>query len=177
MKAVAVVAHPDDCVIFAYGFIHHYAKFDWTIVYLTYTDQHARAQEIKAFWQRRGIKTKFLGYSDNYRDLETQTISFDTQSAARDILISTSDSDLILTHNHLGEYGHLHHKFVHQTIADHHDRVVYFSSNNQGNIKYEVPAGSYSLDELPLHRAVVGSFFTNCHVNEYVVSDPVKSIL
>jgi hypothetical protein len=27
MKAVAVVAHLDDCVIFAYGFIHHYAKY------------------------------------------------------------------------------------------------------------------------------------------------------
>ena len=177
MKAVAVVAHPDDCVIFAYGFIHHYARFDWTIVYLTYSETDARAQEIEHFWQRRSIKTKFLGYSDNYQDLETQIISFDTQLAAKDILDNISGSDLILTHNHQGEYGHLHHKFVHQTIGNHHDHVVYFSNGNQGNVKYEVPAGSYTLEELPLHRAVVGSFFTNCHVNEYAVSDQVKSIL
>ena len=177
MKDVAVVAHPDDCVIFAYGFIHHYAQFDWTIVYLTYTDQDARAQEIKAFWQRRNIKTKFLGYQDNYLDLETGIISFDIKSAAKDLLASIGDSDLVLTHNHLGEYGHLHHKFVHNTINDHHDRVIYFSSGNQSNVKYEVPADSYDLDELPLHKDVISSFFTNCHVNEYVISDQVKGII
>jgi hypothetical protein len=54
MKAMAMVAHPDDCVIFAYSFMHHHKHLDWTVCYLTYTEQDARGREFAEFWQRRG---------------------------------------------------------------------------------------------------------------------------
>ena len=78
MKAMAMVAHPDDCVIFAYSFIHHYPQFDWTVCYLTYTEHDARGCEFAKFWRARGVATNFLGYIDDYHDLETGVCSFDT---------------------------------------------------------------------------------------------------
>jgi LmbE family N-acetylglucosaminyl deacetylase len=39
MKALCLVAHPDDCVIFAYSYIYNHPEHNWTIGYLTYTAQ------------------------------------------------------------------------------------------------------------------------------------------
>ena len=91
MKAMAMVAHPDDCVIFAYSFMHHYKQLDWTVCYLTYTEQDARGREFANFWQQRGVSTKFLGYVDDYRDIEAKRISFDTAAAAKDIQQAIKD--------------------------------------------------------------------------------------
>ena len=79
MKAMVMVAHPDDCVIFAYSFMHQYRQLDWTVCYLTYTESDARGHEFAEFWQRRGVATKFLGYVDDYRDIEANKISFDIE--------------------------------------------------------------------------------------------------
>ena len=61
LKALCVVAHPDDCVIFAWPFIEAHPEFEWTIVYLTYTFFDSRAKEIQSYWDKRGITTTFLG--------------------------------------------------------------------------------------------------------------------
>ena len=177
MKAMVMVAHPDDCVIFAYGFMHHYKQFDWTVCYLTYTENDYRGKEFATFWHRRGVKTKFLGYIDDYHDLETGVISFDTDAAAESIKEAIADQDLILTHDHFGDYGHLHHKFICDVVCKYHTYVVCFAGNNKGNAKYSIDPGTYSLEEFPLHRAVVVGFHNDKHENEYTVSERVKKIL
>jgi len=177
MKAMAMVAHPDDCVIFAYSFMHHYRQFDWTVCYLTYTEQDARGREFAEFWQQRGIATKFLGYVDDYRDIEAKQISFDTTAAAEDIRQAILNQDMILTHNHSGDYGHLHHVFVNQTVCSNHNQVVCFAGLGQGNVKYALDSGLYSLDELPLHRAVISTFHMHTHTNEYTVTERTRKIL
>ncbi len=166
MKAVAVVAHPDDCVIFAYSYIYNHAEYAWTIVYLTYAEWEPRAQEFREFWSRRNITTIFLGHRDDYRDIENKCISFDTQQAAQEIGNIIKPYDLVLTHDEQGDYGHLHHVFVHQATAGHPQRVT-FAGPGRGTVKYSVPAGTYSLDELPMHRDVIAGFHTNTHTNEY----------
>jgi len=177
MKAIAMVAHPDDCVIFAYSFIHAHPGLEWTICYLTREDSDYRAKEIKDFWHRRGIPTKFLGYKDNWRDIENKQISFDEARAWIDIQEAVSDNDIVLTHNQEGDYGHIHHKFVHAAVADWHPNIVTFAGQGQGNIKYTLPAGTYTLDELPTHQAVITSFHQQQHANEYFIPDPVKELL
>jgi dolichol-phosphate mannosyltransferase len=32
MKALCLVAHPDDCVIFAYSYIHHHPEYSWRLL-------------------------------------------------------------------------------------------------------------------------------------------------
>lgn len=168
MKALCLVAHPDDCVIFAYSYIYNHAEYDWTIVYLTYTEQTPRGSEIAQFWARRGIATQFLGHVDDYRDLKTRQCSFDTDLAQQQISALTAQYDLVLTHDQHGDYGHLHHKFVHDCAGTHHN-VVTFAALNSGNLTFSVPAGTYDLTELPLHADIVKTFFPHGqHKNNYL---------
>jgi LmbE family N-acetylglucosaminyl deacetylase len=78
LKALCVVAHPDDCVIFARPFIEQYSKFEWTILYLTYTSYDSRAMEMTAYWRKRNVITVNLGFIDDYRDMENNLVSFNT---------------------------------------------------------------------------------------------------
>jgi LmbE family N-acetylglucosaminyl deacetylase len=166
MKAMAVVAHPDDCVIFAYSYIHNNPQYEWTICYLTYTELDTRGKEFANFWARRNIATKFLGYVDNWHDIENKKISFDTNSAWADIHQAIADQDLILTHDHAGDYGHLHHVFVNQATSLHPNRIT-FAGPGHGTVKYCIETGIYSLDELPLHRDIIAGFHQQTHTNEY----------
>jgi LmbE family N-acetylglucosaminyl deacetylase len=125
MKAMCVVAHPDDCVIFAYSFMHAHPQYEWTVCYLTYTKNDARGLEFFNFWNRRSIKTRFLGYQDDWHDIQNDRISFDEDSARKDLQLAIADQDLILTHNEQGDYGHLHHVFVNQATSDHPNRITF----------------------------------------------------
>jgi len=168
MNAIAMVAHPDDCVIFAYSYIHHHPEYTWTICYLTYTKSDPRGQEFAEFWNRRNIATKFLGYVDDWRDIKNKKISFNEVRARTDIQNQISYYDLVLTHDEQGDYGHLHHVFVNQATAGHSNRIT-FAGPGRGTVKYTVDPGTYSLDELPMHQDIIAEFHKITHTNEYTL--------
>lgn len=176
MKATAIVAHPDDCIIFAYSFIHAYPELDWTICYLTYTANDYRGSELKAFWDKRNIKTKFLGYIDDWHDIGNKKISFNEEDAWVDIQFAIADQDIVLTHDEAGDYGHLHHVFVNRATANHPCRIT-FAGIGKGNAKFTIPTGVYSLDELPNHGPIIAGFHSTEHANEYFIPDTVKELL
>ena len=157
MKAVALLAHPDDCVIFARPFIENHNEYSWQLVYLTYSEQDPRAKEISAYWQTKNIPCRFLGLVDNYKDLETNSLSFDPESAGNLLRQSAEDADLILTHNSDGEYNHIHHKFVHTVAAAIDKPKVYFANDQKYNKEY-LAQDILDLDKLPLHRSVIEQF-------------------
>ena len=165
IKALCLVAHPDDCVIFGLSYIHNHPEMHWTIGYLTYTESDPRGAELAAFWRKRNIDCVFLGFVDDYRDLETKTLSFDAESAARDLQELADHYDLVLTHDEHGDYGHLHHVFVHNCVK-HHPRLITFARPGEGTT-YTVPLGTYSLDELPMHGEIIASFHSQEHKNSY----------
>jgi GlcNAc-PI de-N-acetylase len=175
LRAVAVVAHPDDCVIFSYSFIHNHPKIDWTILYLTYTQWDYRGSELFKFWDQRNIPTIFLGYVDDWHDIENKKISFNTDQAQREIQGIIKNFDLVLTHNPQGEYGHLHHVFVNQCCSSH-PNLITFADRSQGT-EYGIPHGIYSLDELPEHREIIQNFHQPHHVNNYHIPEHVKNML
>ena len=177
MKAMVMVAHPDDCVIFAYSFVHHYPNISWTVCYLTYTATDYRGSEFVKFWNKRGIATKFLEFVDDWHDIENKRISFDEEAAAQAIATVIADQDLVLTHNQHGDYGHLHHVFVNRVVTQHCKNIVTFEGFDQGNCMFELAADTYSLDEFPRHRDIVQPFHTNGHRNEYQVPPSVKLML
>jgi len=166
MKALCLVAHPDDCVIFGYSYIHHHPEMQWHICYLTYTEWQPRGREVKEFWARRGIPCVFLGYQDDYLDNENKQISFDEEQARREIGNIIQSYDLVLTHDAHGDYGHIHHVFVHDCARDH-ARLVTFARPGEGTIEYSIPSGTYTLDELPQHGAIVAGFHSIIHSNSY----------
>lgn len=158
MKAIAAVAHPDDCVIFARPYIDTHPEHEWTIVYLTYMSTDPRAQEVSAYWNARNIKTKFLGFTDDYEDQLTQRLNFwHGIHAEAEIQDACRDADLILTHNADGDYGHIHHKVVHEAVSKMATEQVYFASTFNYNTRY-IAKDNLPLDQFPLHRDVIEQF-------------------
>jgi LmbE family N-acetylglucosaminyl deacetylase len=168
MKAMAMVAHPDDCVIFAYSYIHNHPEYSWTVCYLTYTAESDRGKEFVEFWQKRNVATKFLGYADQWNHEQNCPGTIDDVSATRHIQQAILDQDLVLTHNAQGEYGHPHHVMINRATAQHPHRIT-FANFGQGNARYSVESGAYDLNEFPLHRDIVEQFHKHTHVNEYTV--------
>lgn len=166
MKAMAMVAHPDDCVIFAYSYIHNHPEYSWTVCYLTYNPDDARSKEFVDFWSKRGIATKFLGFKDNWNDTENRPGDINDELARLAIQQALADQDLVLTHNSQGDYGHPHHVLVHN-CSQHHPNVITFAGPGTGTLKYNIEPGVYDLSELPLHRDIISGFHKQTHCNEY----------
>lgn len=166
MKALCLVAHPDDCVIFGYSYIHNHPELAWNIGYLTYTADSERGAELAAFWQRRNIPSVFLGFVDDYHDQEQQQLlHWSSANAAAKCAELAAQYDLVLTHDEHGDYGHIHHQVVHDAVK-HHSNLITFAKPGQGTT-YTVPPGTYTLDELPMHGEIVAGFHGTAHQNSY----------
>ena len=175
VKALCVVAHPDDCIIFAWPFIERFNEFDWTVLYLTYNEYDDRAQEVQKFWQRRNVATHFLGNVDTYLDMENNKLSFDAEKAYQDIKQFSRDYDLLLTHDSLGDYGHIHHKFVHECVITVNKPKLFFASQHDSNFECE-RTEQIDFAEIPLHAEVVSGFL-DCHVGRYNISTDVMQYI
>jgi LmbE family N-acetylglucosaminyl deacetylase len=152
MKALVLVAHPDDCVIWASAYMDAHPEHGWTICYLTHWRFHKRGREIARYCRRRSIPVRFLGFKDHGRDLGTNSlITWPEKEAVRVLQLATEGYDLILTHGVEGEYGHPHHRVVHQAVKDLPQAKVYFS-NDSTDLAYPV---QISVDELPRHQAAI----------------------
>ena len=128
LKGLVLVAHPDDCVIFARPFIQHHTEYDWDICYLTYKLPDKRAIEAYRYWTQYKIHCTFLGYIDDDMVINDE--------AEHRIQTIAKDYDLILTHNKNGEYGHAHHMFIHNSIINIPVTKVFFANNIEHNITY-----------------------------------------
>jgi LmbE family N-acetylglucosaminyl deacetylase len=167
VNALCLVAHPDDCVIFAYSYIHNHPEMTWTIGYLTYTAKHPRGAELAAFWKTRGIECVFLGFEDDWHDNEqNQLLKWTQASAAAACSNLSANYDLVLTHDEHGDYGHIHHRVVHDAVVDH-CKLVTFARPGQGTVTYQIPPGTYSSTELPMHGEIISSFHPTQHQNSY----------
>lgn len=176
-KALVLVAHPDDCIIFALPFIEHHTNFNWHIVYLTYTKVDPRAQEVAKFWSHRNITTEFLGFVDDYLDQETQQLNFWNEIDAKQNIarvINTHQPVLLLTHNKDGDYGHIHHRLVHNAVAEINIPQIYFASTF--NLTDAYVANEYNLDSLPLHQEVIAGFRDRL-IGRYIISDRARELL
>lgn len=176
MKAIALVAHPDDCVIFAYHFINAHPEFEWEIVYMTYSLPDVRAEEMQKFWDKRNIPVRFLGFYDNPMDIETGMCSINLNELISAIEPLTVGTDLLLTHSHSGEYGHPHHMIIHRAVEHLTVPKVYFASGQDHNLELTIPNDLYSLDELPEHRFVI-EMFNDRHKTWYTVTNDAKKII
>lgn len=167
MRGLAMVAHPDDCVIFAYSYIYNHPELTWTIGYLTYTDQDPRGQEMADFWRRRGIACVFLGFEDHWQDNEQKQFTrWPEEHAERSCWRLAKDFDLVLTHDKNGDYGHIHHLLVHRAVRQH-PCLVTFARPGEGTVMHAVPDSAYSLDELPQHGNIIAGFHPTQHQNSY----------
>ena len=155
MKALCLVAHPDDCVIFAYSYMFNHPEHEWTVGYLTYQSNEPRAAEFAKFWNKRNIDTVFLGFEDHWHDNEQKKLTrWYGLDAAAECQLLARDYDIVLTHDEHGDYGHIHHKLVHSAVATLNTKQVYFASTFNYNKRY-MALGDLPMDQFPLHRDVI----------------------
>lgn len=166
-KALCIVAHPDDCVVFAQAFIQEHKNLSWTIVYLT--ADSASAKEISAHWNSQGVATEFLGFQDKI-PLSNQ----DDKVAVLGKLIETQlEFDLVLTHNAIGEYKHVHHVLLHSVAQSLPQPKVYFGCGYFHN--HRSPAPKESTRKPLLEQAII-NFDTSTRC-QYYIDDKAKEIL
>jgi len=176
MKALCMVAHPDDCVIFGLSLIHNTPQLEWSICYLTYRDRDARAQEFAYYWRQRGIPCLFLGFEDDWRDIEAGRPSFDTHAAQNAIRDVCMFADVIATHDEHGDYGHPHHCFVNNCVRMlSHGDVITFAGPGRGTHQFTVDPVDYDQSCLPLHWEVIHGFHPALHRNEYNIMPDTAS--
>jgi hypothetical protein len=175
IKVAILVAHPDDCVIFAWPFVEAHPEFDYTVIYLTYTIQSDRGLELSKYWERRNIPTRFLGFLDDWEYVKNGQLGFDPAIAESAILESLTGFDLVVTHNNDGDYGHPHHKFVSACADKIGIPKVYFASTFNYNQQYAVK-NSVNIDELPLHQEVIEQFHTR-DTGLYVITESAQQLL
>jgi LmbE family N-acetylglucosaminyl deacetylase len=166
-KGLCLVAHPDDCVIFAQAFIEEYKNINWTIVYLTYDLASDRGKEIASYWDTLNIKTIFLGFQDNIVHNEEVVVLNKLTNLGLDI-------DLILTHNPMGEYGHIHHLLMHNVAQKLPQPKIYFGNGFVHNYQSPVPNDPYP--HLPLHNEVISKFTIEDRC-KYFFDEKVNQIL
>ncbi len=112
-----VVAHPDDDALFAGPFQIAHPWVRWTVVCATYQAGDPRAVEL-AGWQRSlgAEQVIHLGFVDDFNDFRTGVSSFTADDVAAALAAVDIQPDVVLTHNHIGEYGHCHHRVVHAAV-------------------------------------------------------------
>jgi hypothetical protein len=160
VRAVMVVAHPDDCVIFGWPFIMRYKHMDWKILYMTYDESHPRGHEIKEFWKVQGIEVDFCGVLDNHIDLDRgKIVSFDRKNVSEKILSKLNEHEILISHGMDGEYGHPHHIFVHDVLKEVDSPRVYFSKGDLANMYIDgLLFGEQDLSKLTLHKDIIEGF-------------------
>lgn len=170
-KGMCLVAHPDDCVIFAQAFIEEHKNINWTIVYLTHDAESDRGKEISSYWYLQGIEVAFLGFQDRIPlSNQNEEVAVLGKLIDRDMM----DFDLVLTHNAIGEYRHVHHVLLNSVAQKLPQPKVYFGCGFFHN--HQSPMPKNTAPDLPLHKDIIAKFNTvdRC---KYFIDDKARGIL
>lgn len=136
-QATVVVSSAPMCLLNAWPLIMRLrSNFRWKIVYLTRDKNEGHNSEIIEAWEHTGVELEFLEFEYDGQDEENFEISFDRDLATAKIKEACVGSDLLVTHNHLGEWGHVHHVFANSVVSDMKIPSVYFGykDDNQNNL-------------------------------------------
>ena len=159
MKALCLVAHPDDCVLFGYKFITDHPHWDWHIWYLTYTSDSDRVEEMRKFWNKRNVKVCSGGFVDDWKHVSVGQLGFDKDHAKTCITGASNGYDILLSHNAVGEYKHPHHLFIHEVVKNISIPKVYFGTfPHHCNHIIKTETVAFNSDELPIHKSVIDDF-------------------
>lgn len=132
MKNVIVVAHPDDESLWASSLLLYYPG-NWTIICCSRPQAPGEELRCSKFFHAcvflgagHGV---ILDHADN-----------GINKPLENLYINLQEYDHIFTHNNVGEYGHPHHKQVHEYIKSKYPdkKQTYFGYTRDGYIGTEI---------------------------------------
>lgn len=111
-----IVAHPDDETL--WGFNELYNK-KFLVVCVTCGRNKTREKEIESAMKMTDDKLISLGYTDKFMKRRSKW-NFSYKNIEYDLktIIELKKWNNIVTHNKDGEYGHMHHKMIHNMVYD-----------------------------------------------------------
>jgi hypothetical protein len=111
-RAVVIVAHPDDEVIWAGGLILRQHNWDWTVFCLCRGDDTDRRPKFDAVCDLLGVTGVISDLNDGN---PPAAITPDNDVCPRILdAVGQTPWDICLTHGNNGEYGHLRHRQTHE---------------------------------------------------------------
>lgn len=159
-RALCMVAHPDDCLIFGYHYILSHRQYRWTIGYLILDDHSPRVEEMRGYWARHAIDVFSLDlpHDPPPSDLSSGRCSIPYHEAKDAIEAVVRDYDHVLSHGGPGEYGHPHHVFLHGIMNDLGREFVAFDVGPDAPLTFGVPRDDH--ESLTLHRRAIRNIVT-----------------
>ena len=163
VKALVIVAHPDDETLWMGSYILDNKMWEWHILSLCRADDIDRAPKFRKV-------CALLGAQCNIADLEDENL----QPLALTIVIQkikellpSQNFDYIFTHGENGEYGHIRHKEIYQAVNKMIQAkelscksVFYFSYNiaekqyekgNKTNLIFSIPSNLQKMKKHLIH--------------------------
>jgi hypothetical protein len=113
-RAIAIVAHPDDEIIFMGGVIMKNPQVDWTVFSVCRASDKDREPKFRQVC----AKNKVRGIITDVEDEDKMNVAKSIPIIAKLIVdkLKSKKFDYIFTHGANGEYGHKRHIGVHQAI-------------------------------------------------------------
>lgn len=112
VKALVIVAHPDDESIWMGGYILKHPKWNWTIFSLCRAEDEDRAPKFMKVCRHYGAR----GIISDLDDEILQPLDEDELISKIKENIWSEKFDYIFTHGNNGEYGHLRHMEIHKAV-------------------------------------------------------------
>jgi LmbE family N-acetylglucosaminyl deacetylase len=137
MRAMVIVAHPDDETLWAGGTILRHPDWEWLIISLCRSDDPDRAPRFQRAAERFGAEGLISDLDDSPRLMPLSPDLHEIKD--RIIHLVPGRADLVFTHGKKGEYTrHLRHEQVHAAVVemveagDLSDELLFFAYDDCG---------------------------------------------